>query len=173
MKKLLIVVDYQNDFVTGALGFPKAAELEGSIADKIIAYRKSGDDVAFTFDTHGTDYLSTQEGKCLPVAHCLRNSEGWQLYGKIAGLIRGTDKCFHKPAFGSSELFDFLRGSDYDMIELVGVVSNICVISNAVLAKTALPEARVAVDPRCVAGNDEVLNEAALKVMAGLQVEIL
>ena len=173
MKKLLIVVDYQNDFVSGSLGFPKAAELEAAIASKILQYRESGGDVAFTFDTHGEDYLSTQEGKNLPVTHCVRGTGGWELYGRIAGLMKEGDRRFLKPAFGSGELFDYLRSSDYESIELAGVVSNICVISNAVLAKTALPEAVVTVDSACVASNDESLNEAALKVMAGLQIVIL
>lgn len=173
MKKLLIVVDYQNDFVHGSLGFPKAAGLETAIADKISAYRKSGGDVAFTYDTHGQDYMDTQEGKNLPVPHCIRDTEGWALYGKVAGLVKESDKCFFKPSFGSAELFDYLRASDYDTIELAGVVSNICVISNAVLSKTALPEAKVIVDPACVASNDDDLNAAALKVMSGLQIQIL
>lgn len=172
MKKLLIVVDFQNDFVSGALGFPGALSIEGRIAAKIDEYRRGGEAVAFTFDTHGGDYAETQEGKKLPVPHCIKGSAGWQLYGSIANMVKSGDKTFYKPAFGSAELFDWLRGSDFQVIELVGLVSSICVISNAVLAKTALPEAEVTVDASCTAGADEMLHNAALDVMAGLQINI-
>ncbi|WP_455766663.1 cysteine hydrolase family protein [Anaerotruncus colihominis] len=85
MKELLVVVDYQNDFVSGSLGFEKAASLEDTICHKIEAYRSRGADVVFTFDTHDADYLDTQEGKCLPVVHCVRGTPGWQLCGRVAG----------------------------------------------------------------------------------------
>lgn len=171
--KLLIVVDYQKDFVDGALGFPGAVALEQPILDKIAAYRQAGDTVAFTFDTHGEDYLSTQEGQHLPVPHTLRGTDGWELYGKVADAIRPQDPCFHKPAFGAAELFDYLRQHTFDRIELVGVVSSICVISNAILAKTAQPETPVVVDALCTAGADEHLHNAALDVMAGVQIQVV
>lgn len=173
MKKLLIVVDYQKDFVDGALGFPGAALLETAICRKIESCRKAGADVCFTFDTHTDRYLETQEGTNLPVPHCLRGSSGWELYGKAAVLLKAGDRTFEKPTFGSLELAEFLKGKDYGEIELVGLVSNICVLSNAVLAKTALPEARIMVDASCTASFDADLNEKALDVMAGLQMEII
>lgn len=173
MKKLLIVVDYQADFVSGTLGNPYAAAIEDRICSKITARRREGYDVWFTFDTHGTDYADTQEGRLLPVAHCWKGTPGWALYGKTAGLLSEGDRCFEKESFGSPELFEALRGSEYDTIELVGVVTNICVISNAVLAKTALPEAEVAVDASCTASNDPKLHEAALNVMESLQVTVI
>lgn len=173
MKKLLIVVDYQNDFVCGSLGFPKARELDAAIAEKISEYRRRGDEIAFTFDTHSEDYLDTQEGKKLPVPHCIKNTAGWELYGAAAAMLEETDKRFYKPAFGSAELFEYLKGGSYESVELVGLVSNICVLSNAVLAKAALPEVPLIVDAACTAAGDEKLNEAALCVMAGLQIEVL
>ena len=100
MKRLLMVVDYQNDFVDGALGFPGAEKLEKPIADKIAAYREAGDEVAFTFDTHRRDYLDTQEGKNLPVAHCVEGTPGHDLYGQVADCLRDSDTVFCKPAFG-------------------------------------------------------------------------
>lgn len=177
MKKLLIVVDYQNDFVTGSLGFSKAKELEAGIVRKILKYREAGDEILFTFDTHHSDYLGTQEGKHLPVAHCVENTEGWQLYGEVARLQQSQDVCFYKPTFGSAELLHYLQvqekaGKRYASIELVGLVSNICVLSNAVIAKTALPEVPVIVDANCTAAADPDLHEAALKVLAGIQVQI-
>lgn len=171
--KLLIVVDYQKDFVDGALGFPQAVALEQNILDKIAAYRQAGDTVAFTFDTHGEEYLSTQEGQHLPIPHAIADTAGWKLYGKVADAIRPGDPCFRKPAFGSAELFDYLRQHEFDRIELVGVVSSICVISNAMLAKTAQPETPVVVDAACTAGADPHLHNAALDVMAGVQIQVV
>lgn len=173
MKKLLIIVDYQKDFVDGALGFPGAEKLEGPIADKIEKYRRGGHSVAFTFDTHGEDYLSTQEGRRLPIPHCIKGTEGWELYGGIAGMLRDGDRVFHKPAFGSAELFDWLRASDFDSVELAGLVSDICVISNAALAKAALPEAEVIVDARCTATADQEKNQKALDMMSGMQISVV
>jgi len=172
MKKLLVVVDYQKDFVDGALGFPAAPALEQPIIEKIEAYRRAGQTVAFTLDTHQADYLSTQEGKNLPVLHCVEGSVGHGLYGRLAGLLREGDEVFEKPNFGSTGLFDYLRGETFDSVELVGLVSNICVLANAVLAKTALPEAIIEVDALCTASFDEALHRAALDVLEGLQVRV-
>lgn len=172
MKKCLVVVDYQNDFVSGSLGFPEAVRLEEQIARKIEAYHQAGDIVVFTLDTHREDYLHTQEGKHLPVSHCILNTEGHQLYGRVAALARETDRRFIKFTFGSDELYQYLTKTAFASIELVGVVSNICVISNAVLAKTAQPETPILVDACAVASNDAHLNEAALDVMESLQIEV-
>ena len=173
MKKLLIVVDYQIDFVDGALGFEGAEKLDERIADKINSYRSQGWDIAYTFDTHEENYLSTQEGKNLPVEHCIKGGEGHKLYGLTADTIKDTDKVFYKPTFGSGELYEYLKDTDYEQIELVGLVSNICVISNAVIAKTALPEAVITVDASCTDSFDKELNEKVLDVMAGLQMNVV
>ena len=172
MKKLLVVVDYQNDFVNGSLGFPGAEALEETICEKIRAYQKAGNDVVCTLDTHGEDYSETQEGHKLPIPHCLRGTQGWELYGKTAELLKDCRK-FEKPVFGSAGLFEFLRETPYSSIELCGLVSNICVVSNAVLARTAQPEAEIVVDAACTASNDPALNEAVLRVLEGLQVTVL
>jgi len=173
VKKLLIVVDYQNDFVKGSLGFPEAVLLETKIVDKIRQYRTNEDCVIFTLDTHDADYAQTQEGHFLPVAHCLRDSDGWKLYGAVAGCRKAEDLSFTKTSFGSEALFDYLRKVPFLSIELVGVVSDICVISNAVLAKTAAPETPVTVDAACVASNDKKRNTAALDVMQSLQIQVI
>lgn len=172
MKKLLLVIDYQNDFVSGSLGFEEARALENAICAKIEAYQAAGDDVMCTLDTHSEDYLQTQEGKKLPVPHCLKDSEGWKIYGKAAALLEKCQK-FEKPVFGSGALFDYLRSARYESIELCGVVSNICVLSNAVIARTAQPETEIIVDAACVASNDPELNSATLAVLGSLQVTIL
>lgn len=173
MKRILVVVDYQKDFVSGSLGFEKAVALEKAIEQKIELYKQKGDEVLFTFDTHLDNYMETQEGKNLPVPHCVKNTDGWNLYGKIADYCDRDTKCFEKPTFGSMELAEYLKKNRYDSVELVGVVSNICVISNAVLAKAALPEAEIIVDASCTASNDDSLNQKALDVMTGMQIKVI
>lgn len=173
MKKALVVVDYQNDFVSGALGFPGAANLEKSIEKKIIDGLAAGADLLFTFDTHDTDYLATQEGRKLPVPHCEKGTEGWDLYGAIAAYRHKATWCFEKCTFGSLELAEYLKVEGYDVVELVGLVSNICVISNAILAKAALPEAEIIVDAACTASADEEMHEKALDVLQGVHVTVI
>lgn len=176
-KKLLIVVDYQNDFVTGSLGFSGAVAIEDAIAAKIEKYRGYGEEgqVIFTMDTHGKNYMETQEGTNLPVPHCIKGEAGWDLYGKVAGLKEEHDMVFSKPTFGSIELADYLRdrADEYESVELAGVVTNICVVSNMVLAKAAMPEVPIIVDASCVASNDPQLGEMALALMENLHVKII
>lgn len=172
MKKLLIVVDFQKDFVDGALGFPGAEKLEEPICRKLAEYQANGWDIAFTYDTHGEDYLETQEGRKLPVPHCVKGTEGWKLYGAVSQYDTGSVHRFLKPAFGSPELALFAAGGGYDEVEFCGLVSNICVLSNAVQVKAALPEARIRVDARCTDSFDKALHEKALDVMEGLQIEV-
>ncbi len=173
MNKLLIVVDYQNDFVNGSLGFAGAEALDEVIAAKIKQYQADGDKVVVTMDTHEDDYLRTQEGRKLPVRHCIRNTEGWQVHGLTGALVEDC-RAFEKPVFGSAALFDYLRGcAAFEQIELCGLVSNICVISNAVLVKCAQPETPVVVDAMACAAPDPDLHLAALQVMEGLQIEII
>jgi nicotinamidase-related amidase len=174
MKKLLIVVDFQKDFVDGSLGFEKALTIENNIVDKIIEYRENNNDIIFTYDTHFDNYLSTQEGTNLPITHCIKGTEGWELYGKVKEMKKDTDKCFEKNTFGSLELANYLKDKDYGIIELVGLVSNICVVSNAILAKSALPEAEIIVDAKCTASFDDTMNEKVLDVLSnGLQVKVI
>ena len=173
MKRLLIVVDYQRDFVEGALGFPGAEALDGPIADRIAAYRAAGDDVAFTLDTHGPDYPATEEGQWLPAAHCLRGSPGWSLYGRTGEARRPEDPVFEKGTFPSLALGEWLRERDYGQVELCGLVSHICVLSNAVMVKAALPNAHITVDARLTASYDPALHQKALDVLEGIQIAVL
>ena len=176
MKKLLIVVDYQNDFVTGSLGFDGATDLEEPIAAKIKEYRALGDEgqIIFTMDTHDKHYMDSHEGKHLPVVHCIDGEDGWQLYGKIRELKAPTDLVFSKPTFGSYELGEYLHmhKDEYESVEFVGVVTNICVISNIAVTKAAMPHVSMIVDKRCVGSNDPEAQEAALKVMETIHVEV-
>ncbi len=172
-KRCLIVVDYQKDFVDGSLGFDAAVQLDHGIAEEIRQYHRSGDTVIFTLDTHGADYLSTQEGQNLPVPHCIAGTDGHQLYGETASCRLAQDVVFQKPSFGSMALAEYLREHPVQEIELVGVVTNICVLSNAVLCKAALPDARVSVKASLCASNDPSLHEAALAVLRGIQVQVI
>ena len=172
MKKILVVTDYQNDFINGSLGFEGADAICTGIIRKIEEYRISGGEVLFTYDTHTADYLATAEGRNLPVEHCIRDTQGWQLSLEVQNAKLDTDKCIFKPSFGSAELLDYLREGKYELVEFVGLVTNICIISNAIIAKTALPEARVIVDASCVDSFDKSLHEKSLDVMQGLQIEV-
>lgn len=167
LKSALVVVDYQKDFVDGALGFPGAGLLDDKIAARI---DEEPGVVIFTFDTHGEDYLTRAEGKLLPVPHCLKGSSGWAFYGKTAE--KNPDKFFEKPTFGSLELANYLREQKFDRVELCGLVSHICVVSNAVLAKAALPEAEIAVDAHLTDGYDKKLHEAALDILENLHITV-
>ncbi len=173
MKKILVVVDYQNDFVSGSLGFKKAVGLEHAIINKIEQYKTNGHEVVFTFDTHYDNYLQTQEGKNLPLPHCIKDTEGWKLYGAIKQFFDDSTKAFEKSTFGSIELATYIAEGKYAQVELIGVVSNICVLSNAILAKAALPEAEIIVDADCIASNDDGMNTKTLDIMEGMQIKVI
>lgn len=119
MKKLLIVVDYQKDFVNGSLGFKEAEYLDEYLASLIDQYHQNKDDVIFTFDTHQNNYLETQEGKNLPIEHCIKNSDGWKLYGKVNTAKKEYDICIEKTTFGSLELGNYLKGKAYSQNMLI------------------------------------------------------
>ena len=171
-KKLLVIVDYQHDFVDGSLGFEKAKLLDAPICNKIKKYTDNGDDVVFTIDTHEQKYLLTNEGKHLPVKHCIRNTPGWNLYGETAKLSKGK-LLIEKSTYGSVELADFIRTQKYASIELCGVVTDICVIANAVIAKSASPESDIIVDAKCVASSNPKAEQKALDTMENLHIEVI
>ena len=168
--RALVVVDYQNDFVDGSLGSPEAAAIEDSICSRMDEVLSAGGDLFFTMDSHGTDYPETLEGRMLPVAHCILGSPGWELHGRVSDYAP-KGRVLRKSTFGCRELLDILR--DYDEIELCGVATNICVIANAVMARTANPDARVVVRRDSVASYDTEAGEKALDVMQSLQIEVL
>ena len=170
-KRLLIVVDYQKDFVDGSLGNPSAKAIEGYIAGLVETCKERGDDVVFTLDTHHEDYLSTEEGKFLPVRHCIEGEEGHRLFGLLERLSDGC-RLFKKETFPSLDLGLYLRGSSFEEVTLVGVVTNICVISNAIMAKAALPLAHIAIDAKGCASNDSRLEQECYDVCQSLQIEV-
>ena len=173
MKKVLIVVDFQNDFVDGALGFEGANKLDSIIEEKIKNYLNSGHDLLFTLDTHYENYLETQEGKRLPIKHCIKGSKGHELYGNVAKYRNQAKKVFEKNTFGSLELGNFLAQANYDEIEIAGLVTNMCVISNAIIAKAALPEARIILDRKASMSFNKDLHDKTFDVLEGMQVDII
>ena len=179
MKKILIVVDMQKDFIDGALGTPEAAAIVPAVVRKIESYAAAGDIVVVTRDTHQGNYLDTQEGKFLPVPHCLENTEGWQLDARVNAALPNGAVYFNKPTFGSTALVDFVGtyvkefGETKVQVELVGLCTDICVVSNALLIKAYLPETPVKVIAACCAGVTPASHEAALTTMKMCQVEVL
>ena len=173
MKKLLIIVDYQYDFVSGTLGFEGAEKLIPIIKEKIENYLKENQHIIYTLDTHNVDYLtSTMEGKKLPVEHCLRTTKGWKVVDEVDYLDRAI-KVFEKPTFPSLELANYLKDKDYEEVELCGLVSNICVLSNAVMVKASLPNAKIIIDGRATDSFDKELQNKCFDVLEGLHVEVI
>ena len=172
MRKILIVIDMQNDFIDAALGTQEAVGIVEAVKEKIRSYPAA--DVIATMDTHGDNYMNTQEGRNLPVPHCIKDSEGFALDSVLAPHLEGC-RAFEKPTFGSMDLAEYIRdnASEYASIELCGLVSNICVISNAVIAKAAAPEAEIIVDSKLTASFDPALHDAALAVLGGIQVKVI
>ena len=174
MNRYLFVIDYQNDFVDGALGFPGAEKLDEKIAAKVRAYGK--DHVLFTRDTHFENYLDTREGKNLPVKHCIRGSFGWEVYGETAKALAEVEApAIDKLVFGmdvTDPATAAVLPESADEIELVGLVSNICVVSNAVVLQSKYPEATIIVDAACTDSFDKALHEKVLDVLSGFQVTV-
>ena len=175
MEKYLFVIDYQKDFVDGALGFPGAEKLDAAIAAKVRAYGKGR--VYFTRDTHFENYLQTREGRNLPVTHCIKGTDGWQVYGDTANALAEVDApAIDKLVFGmdiSDPAIAAVLPETADEIELVGLVSNICVVSNAVVLQSKYPEATIIVDASCTDSFDKTLHEKVLDVLAGFQVRVI
>lgn len=171
MKNILLVVDMQNDFINGSLGTKEAEEILPKVIKKIENFNG---EVFFTKDTHEDDYLNTQEGKILPVKHCIRNTEGWEIHKDIEKFIN-TD-IIEKVTFGSEELALLLKEKNnnekINSITIIGLCTDICVISNALTIKAFLPEVEIIVDSSCCAGVTPQSHENALEAMKACQVNI-
>ena len=171
MKKLLIVVDMQEDFISGSLGTQEARAIVPAVVEKIASFEG---DVVYTRDTHTGQYLNTAEGKKLPVAHCIKDTQGWQLHPEVWKAGEGkTVAVIDKPTFGSMELGAFAEAGQYDAIELIGLCTDICVISNALCLKARLWETPIAVCRDCCAGVTPASHENALAAMTMCQIDIL
>lgn len=165
MKKTLIVVDMQKDFIDGALGSKEAVAIVENVKNKIAQYQENGDEIIFTRDTHQTDYLNTNEGKNLPVEHCIQGTDGWKIQEdlEVPGAIY-----IDKPTFG------YMNWKDYNLeeVEMVGLCTDICVVSNALIIKATYPEIQVSVDASCCAGVTPESHMAALTTMKMCQVKV-
>lgn len=171
MKELLVVVDIQNDFVTGRLGTKEAQEIVQNARKKIESYEQDNKEIVFTRDTHEENYLMTQEGRNLPVKHCIRGTEGWEIIPELQEYTKGR-RIFDKPSFGSIDLASYIRDGGYDRVEFIGLCTDICVVSNALLVKAYVPEITVAADASCCAGVTPQSHDSALCTMKMCQIEI-
>lgn len=168
MKKVLLVIDMQKDFIDGALGSADAQEIVPAVKERISAYVGAGHPIIFTKDTHFDNYMETNEGKHLPVPHCIKNTDGWQIPDDI--YVEGC-QVIEKPNFGSVAWTDYKDVMEADSIELVGLCTDICVMSNALILKALRPEARVSVNLRCTAATSAEAFSASLTIFRSCQVE--
>ncbi len=177
MNKLLVVVDMQNDFITGSLGTKEAEAIVNNVKNKIKVYRENQDEVVYTRDTHGPNYLETMEGSNLPVVHCIEGTWGWELEAHIEKTRLLGDKVFDKKTFGSTQLGAYIASrfeEDNTLeIELVGLCTDICVISNALLIKAYCPEIQISVAASCCAGVTVDSHKNALEAMKMCQIKII
>ncbi len=169
MKKLLAVIDMQNDFVSGSLGTAEAEAIVPAVLAKVKAASAAGDELVFTRDTHQENYLETKEGHYLPIVHCVEGTKGWELIDELKPY---AEEVINKPTFGSTELVKFVEKGEYDEVELIGLCTDICVVSNALLLKANSPEKTYRVDPDCCAGVTPESHQAALTTMKMCQIEI-
>lgn len=166
MKKTLIVVDMQNDFIDGSLGTLEAQAIVANVKKKIDEYNQLGAEIIFTRDTHYEDYLETNEGKNLPVIHCVEDTKGWQI---ADGLEVEGATIINKPSFGYTGWADF----NFEEVEIIGLCTDICVVSNALIIKALFPEINVTVDASCCAGVTPKSHAAALLTMKTCQVNVV
>lgn len=170
MRKVIIVIDMQNDFIDGALGTKEAQAMLPRLVRKLEQEPEAM--LIFTQDTHGADYLETQEGKKLPVPHCIKPEKGWGIAPALQPFLARAEAIVEKPSFGSLNLPESVRPLAPDEIELVGLCTDICVISNAMILKAAFPELTVAVDASCCAGVTPESHQNALEAMKPCQIEV-
>ena len=180
MNEILVVVDMQKDFVTGVLGTSEAQNIVGNVCEKIRSFEG---DILVTLDTHEANYLHTQEGVHLPVEHCIKNTDGWHLQEEVQAVLSEKEAAgskvayFEKPTFGSTDLANYLAKRNAEepigKITLIGVCTDICVVSNAILLKAVMPEVELIVDAACCAGVTPEKHQAALETMRSCQIYVM
>lgn len=191
LANVLIVIDMQNDFIDGSLGSSDASNIVDNVCEKIKLYKEAGRPIYYTLDTHFNDYLDTFEGKYLPVPHCIRENHGWQLNCKIKELLEGYGKPVEKLSFGTTAwcVKDFITDVGADIvfkntplrrgvyvggsIELCGLCTDICVVSNALILRTLFPNTTITVDAKCCAGTTIDKHQAAIDIMDSCQIDVI
>lgn len=190
LANVLIVIDMQNDFIDGSLGSSDACNIVDNICEKIKLYKEAGRPIYYTLDTHFNDYLDTLEGKYLPVPHCIKETHGWKLNTKINDLLEGYGKPVEKLSFGTTAWLtkDFLTDVGADIvsrdtldtltrrggsIELCGLCTDICVVSNALILRTVFPNTTIKVDAKCCAGTTLDKHQAAIDIMDSCQIDVI
>lgn len=168
MKKLLVLIDFQNDFIDGSLGTKEAQAIVPRVIEKLVSYAES--ERLATQDTHFEDYLTTQEGQNLPVIHCQKGTQGWEIRKETQV---GFQRVFEKNIFGSVELAEYIRNENVEQVELIGICTDICVVSNALLIKSFAPEVKITVDASCCAGVTPESHRAALETMKSCQINVI
>ncbi len=168
MRKTLIVIDMQNDFIDGSLGTKEAQNIVPDVAKKIKEYKENGDSVIFTRDTHPNNYLETYEGKHLPIVHCVKDTIGWQISDKLDFNIE-KDIIIDKPTFGWTHWDDF----DFTEVEVCGLCTDICVVSNVLMIRANYPNIDITVDASCCAGVTPETHKAALETMKMCQINVI
>lgn len=170
-KKILIVIDVQNDFVTGSLGTPEAQAVVPNIVKKVEEYRSRDDVIIFTTDTHYDDYLETPEGKKLPVSHCIVGTSGYKIIPELNVELSTMEKIYPKNTFGYRwNISHWICCYD---VEIIGVCTDICVVTNALVLKTHYPDIEITVDASCCAGTSPEKHKAALEVMKSCQINVI
>lgn len=177
MSKILVVIDMQNDFITGSLGTKEAQGIVERVVEKIESYKQEGHKVIYTRDTHEVNYLETSEGKQLPIEHCIKETWGWHLAEAIQKTVISSSQIYDKGTFGSVELGEKIKVLSEEEphleVELVGLCTDICVVSNALLIKAYVPEMPITVDSACCAGVTPESHEMALGTMKMCQINVI
>lgn len=174
--RILIVIDMQYDFIDGSLGTPEAKEIVDNVRNKIMKCKDAGYEIYFTQDTHGKKYLQTFEGQHLPVEHCIYGTSGWKIHEKLFDILdHNTDYAIiHKYSFGVSEWAEYLPDSELiDEIQICGLCTDICVISNALILRALYPEIKIICDASCCAGTTPDMHRKALDIMKNCQIDVI
>lgn len=172
MKKVLVVVDMQNDFITGVLGNEACRAVVPRVVERVQEAVNDRTDLIFSQDTHQENYLLTQEGRKLPVFHCIQNTDGWKIIPELAETAEKKGILFIKETFGSRDIAEYIRAHGYEEVELIGVCTDICVISNAMTIKAFVPEAEISVNAACCAGVTPQSHQTAIEAMRACQINI-
>lgn len=172
--RFLIVIDMQNDFISGSLGSEQAKRIVGRVKEKIVNFDGK---IIFTRDTHDKDYLCTQEGKRLPIKHCISKTCGWEICDELRSCLCCAE-ILDKPSFGTLYIGEMIRalcenGDSVEEIQLIGLCTDICVVSNALILKAQFPEVNIVVDSNCCAGSNKHLHDCALEVMKSCHIDVL